>query len=80
VDCKDQAEVDYFWGKMSAVPESEQCGWLKDKFGVSWQIVPTVLNKLLTDPDPARTNRAMEAMLEMKKLDVAALKAAADGR
>jgi predicted 3-demethylubiquinone-9 3-methyltransferase (glyoxalase superfamily) len=65
---------------MSEVPESEQCGWLKDKFGVSWQIVPTVLNKLLTDPDPARTNRAMEAMLEMKKLDVAALKAAADGR
>lgn len=79
VDCKDQAEVDYFWGKMSAVPESEQCGWLKDKFGVSWQIVPTVLNKLLTDPDPARANRAMEAMLKMKKLDVAALQAAADG-
>ena len=78
VDCKDQAEVDYLWGKMSAVPESEQCGWLKDKFGVSWQIVPTVLNKLLTDPDPAKAKRAMEAMLKMKKLDVAELKAAAD--
>ena len=78
VDCKDQAEVDHFWGKMSAVPESEQCGWLKDKFGVSWQIVPAALNKLLTDPDPVRANRAMEAMLKMKKLDVAELKTAAD--
>ena len=72
--------MDYFWEKMSAVPESEQCGWLKDKFGVSWQIVPAELNKLLTDPDPARADRATEAMLKMKKLDVAALKAAADAR
>ena len=78
VDCKDQAEVDYYWEKMSAVPESEQCGWLKDRFGVSWQIVPTAMNKLFTDSDPARASRAMEAMLEMKKLDVAALQAAAD--
>lgn len=78
VNCKDQAEVDYFWQKLSAVPESEQCGWLKDKFGVSWQIVPTVLNELLTDPDQARADRAMEAMLEMKKLDIAELQAAAD--
>ena len=70
--------MDYFWEKMSAVPESEQCGWLKDKFGVSWQIVPAELNKVLTDPDPARADRAMEALLKMKKLDVAALKAAAD--
>jgi predicted 3-demethylubiquinone-9 3-methyltransferase (glyoxalase superfamily) len=78
VNCKNQAEVDYFWQKLSAVPESEQCGWLKDKFGVSWQIVPTVLNELLTDPDQARADRAMEAMLEMKKIDIAELQAAAD--
>ena len=78
VDCKDQAEVDYFWEKMSAVPESEQCGWLKDQFGVSWQIVPTGMNELFTDSDPARADRAMEAMLKMKKLDIAALQAAAD--
>lgn len=78
VECEDQAEVDYFWERMSAVPESEQCGWLKDKFGVSWQIVPTAMNKLLTDPDPGRANRAMDAMLQMKKLDLAALRAAAD--
>jgi predicted 3-demethylubiquinone-9 3-methyltransferase (glyoxalase superfamily) len=77
VECEDQAEVDYFWERMSAVPESEQCGWLKDKFGVSWQIVPTAMNKLLTDPDPGRANRAMDAMLQMKKLDLAALRAAA---
>jgi len=78
VDCKDQAEVDHFGEKMSAVPESEQCGWLKDKFGVSWQIIPAGSVKLLTDQDPSRANRAMEAMLKMKKLDLAALKAAAD--
>jgi predicted 3-demethylubiquinone-9 3-methyltransferase (glyoxalase superfamily) len=78
VNCKNQAEVDYFWQKLSAVPESEQCGWLKDKFGVSWQIVPTVLNELLTDPDQARADRAMEAMLDMKKIDIAELQAAAD--
>jgi predicted 3-demethylubiquinone-9 3-methyltransferase (glyoxalase superfamily) len=79
VDCKDQAEVDHYWEKMSAVPESEQCGWLKDKFGVSWQIVPTVMKKLLTDPDPSRADRAMEAMMKMKKLDIAEMKAAAEG-
>jgi predicted 3-demethylubiquinone-9 3-methyltransferase (glyoxalase superfamily) len=78
VNCKDQAEVDYFWEKLSAVPESEQCGWLMDQFGVSWQIVPTVLGELLADPDQARSDRAMEAMLEMKKLDIAGLQAAAD--
>jgi len=78
VDCKDQIEVDYFWKKLSAVPESEVCGWLKDKFGVSWQIVPTVLGQLLADPDRAKADRTMEAMLKMKKLDIAELKAAAD--
>ncbi len=79
VNCKDQAEVDHYWNKLSAVPESEVCGWLKDKYGVSWQIVPTVLYDLLKDPDRASADRAMEAMLKMKKLDVAELKAAARG-
>lgn len=70
ITCEDQAEIDYYWGKLSAVPESEQCGWLKDKFGVSWQVVPKDLDKLISRP------AAMAAMLQMKKLDVAALKAA----
>ncbi len=78
VNCEDQAEVDYFWEKLSAVPESEQCGWLKDKFGVSWQIVPTALSELLADSDRAKSDRVMKAMLEMKKLDIAELQAAAD--
>lgn len=78
VDCKDQAEVDYYWEKLSAVSESEQCGWCKDKFGVSWQIVPVRLNELLSDPDPTKAQAAMAAMLEMKKLDVAALEKAAE--
>ena len=78
VNCEDQAEVDYFWGKLSAVPESEQCGWLKDKFGVSWQIVPIALSGLLADLDRARSDRVMKALLEMKKLDLAELQAAAD--
>jgi predicted 3-demethylubiquinone-9 3-methyltransferase (glyoxalase superfamily) len=79
VNCKDQAEVDYYWNKLSAVPESEQCGWLKDKFGVSWQIVPMVLGELLTDPDGARADRVMEALLQMKKLDIRELRTAAKG-
>jgi predicted 3-demethylubiquinone-9 3-methyltransferase (glyoxalase superfamily) len=79
VNCKDQAEVDYYWNKLSAVPESEVCGWLKDKFGVSWQIVPTVLFDLLNDRDRATADRTMEAMLKMKKLEVAGLEAAARG-
>ena len=78
VNCEDQAEVDYFWGKLSAVPGSEQCGWLKDKFGVSWQIVPIALSGLLADLDRARSDRVMKALLEMKKLDIAELQAAAD--
>lgn len=80
VNCKDQKEVDYYWGKLSAVPESEVCGWLKDKFGVSWQIVPTVLYELISDTDRASADRAMEAMLKMKKLDIAALETAANSR
>lgn len=79
VDCKDQAEVDYYWNALSADPTFEQCGWLKDKYGVAWQIVPKILNELLSDPDPAKAKRAMEAMLKMHKLDVAELEKAARG-
>lgn len=78
VDCKDQAEVDYYWEKLSAHPESEQCGWLKDKFGLSWQIVPSDLGKLMSDPDPIKAGRVMAAMLKMKKIDIAELEKAHD--
>ena len=77
VDCADQAEVDRYWEALSAHPEHEWCGWLKDRFGVSWQIIPRALPELLNDPDRARAKRAMEAMMTMKKIDVAALEAAA---
>lgn len=80
VECETQQEVDEYWEKMSAVPESEQCGWLKDKFGVSWQIVPKQLGELLSDPDKEKSNRVMQAMLQMKKLDIAGLQAAADAK
>ncbi|MDQ1379705.1 MAG: hypothetical protein QOJ71_424 [Actinomycetota bacterium] len=79
VNCADQAEVDYYWDKLSEGGEEGQCGWLRDKFGLSWQIAPPGMAEVLGDPDPARAERAMKAMLGMKKLDVAALKAAADG-
>lgn len=78
INCETQEEVDYYWEKLSAVPESEQCGWLKDKFGLSWQVVPTMLGKLLSGPDPMKSQRAMQAMLQMKKLDIAALQQAYD--
>ncbi len=80
VDCKDQEEVDYYWEKLSAHPESEQCGWLKDKFGLSWQIVPKALGELMGDPDPVKAGRVMGAMLKMKKLDIYGLKKAYDGK
>lgn len=70
VGCEDQAEIDYFWERLSAVPESEQCGWCKDKFGVSWQIVPRDMDNLINSP------KAMAAMMQMKKIDIAALQAA----
>lgn len=70
VGCKDQAEIDYLWEKLSAVPEAEQCGWCKDKFGLSWQITPNNMGELVSTP------KAMEAMMEMKKIDIAALQAA----
>ncbi|MDQ3461084.1 MAG: VOC family protein [Deinococcota bacterium] len=76
VNCESQEEVDTFWETLSAHPEAEQCGWLKDKFGVSWQIVPTTLPKLLSDADPEKSQRVMQAMLQMKKLDIAALERA----
>lgn len=80
VECKDQEEVDYFWGKLSALPASEQCGWLKDKFGLSWQIIPKVMGELLSDPDPAKAGRAIQAMLKMKKIIIADLQKAAEGK
>jgi predicted 3-demethylubiquinone-9 3-methyltransferase (glyoxalase superfamily) len=76
VECRDQKEVDYFWEKLSAVPESEQCGWVKDKFGVSWQIVPKRLGELLQDKDREKAHRVGNAMLKMKKLMVAGLEKA----
>ncbi len=76
VDCKSQEEVDYFWEKLSEGGEEGPCGWLKDKFGVSWQIVPTILPELLNDPDPEKSNRVMEAMLKMKKIDIKTLQQA----
>jgi len=79
VHCKDQEEVDYYWEKLSAVPESEQCGWLKDKYGLSWQIVPTVLDEMVSSSDPVKAERAMKAMLQMKKLDIAGLQKAYKG-
>ena len=79
VDCVDQAEVDRLWDGLSAGGSTERCGWLKDRYGVSWQIVPNVLPQLLGDPDPAKAQRVMQAMLQMVKLDIAGLKAAHAG-
>jgi predicted 3-demethylubiquinone-9 3-methyltransferase (glyoxalase superfamily) len=78
VNCATQEEVDHFWVKLSAGgdPNAQQCGWLKDKFGVSWQIVPTVLPEMLTDRDQEKSQRVMTAMLQMKKIDIAGLKRA----
>jgi predicted 3-demethylubiquinone-9 3-methyltransferase (glyoxalase superfamily) len=76
VQCEDQQEVDYFWGKLSAVPESEQCGWLKDKYGLSWQIIPKQMEKLLGDPNRNKALAAINAMLKMKKIVVADLQKA----
>jgi predicted 3-demethylubiquinone-9 3-methyltransferase (glyoxalase superfamily) len=76
VNCKTQKEVDRMWKKLSEGGQEVQCGWLKDKYGVSWQVVPTVLAKMMSDPDPARTARVFQAMLQMKKLDIKGLKKA----
>jgi predicted 3-demethylubiquinone-9 3-methyltransferase (glyoxalase superfamily) len=80
VNCKTQAEVDKYWKKLSAGGKEVQCGWLKDKYGLSWQIVPTVLGELLSSKDAAKSQRVMEAMLKMVKLDVKKLKQAAEGK
>jgi predicted 3-demethylubiquinone-9 3-methyltransferase (glyoxalase superfamily) len=76
VNCKTQKEIDYYWEKLSANPKAEECGWLKDKFGLSWQIVPTVLGELLQDKDAKKSKRVMEVMLKMKKIDIKILKQA----
>ena len=77
--CEDQAEVDRLTAALSAVPEAEQCGWVKDRYGLSWQIVPRRLLALMSDPDAGRARRAMEAMMTMKRIDIAAVERAADG-
>ncbi len=75
-----QDEIDYYWEKLSAVPESEQCGWLKDKFGLSWQIVPTAMGDMMKDKDEKKLARVTQAFLQMKKLDIEALKRAYEGK
>ena len=80
VYCDSQQEIDYYWQRLSAVPEAEQCGWLKDKYGLSWQIVPTVMNDMLRDQDPAKVARVTQTFLKMKKFDIAALQKAYDGK
>ena len=76
VSCETQQEVDELWQKLTAGGSEEQCGWLKDKFGLSWQIIPTVLGKMLTDKDPKKANAAMQAMLKMKKIEIEGLQQA----
>ena len=80
VSCKTQKEVDYFWEKLSQGGKKSQCGWLKDKYGLSWQIVPEPLRKMFLDKDPKRTERVMQAMLQMSNLDIQVLKDAYQGR
>jgi predicted 3-demethylubiquinone-9 3-methyltransferase (glyoxalase superfamily) len=79
ISCKDQDEVDYFWEKLTDGGREGQCGWLTDKYGLSWQVTPEGMEEVFADADPERAKRAMEAMLKMKKLDVEGLRAAADG-
>jgi predicted 3-demethylubiquinone-9 3-methyltransferase (glyoxalase superfamily) len=79
ITCDGQDEVDYYWERLTDGGEEVQCGWLKDRYGLSWQVVPKGMGELFSDPDPERSRRAMQAMLGMKKLDIAALRSAADG-
>ena len=79
VNCGTQQEIDYYWEKLSADPKAEQCGWLKDKYGLSWQIVPTILPKMLQDKDKKKVARVTEAFLQMKKFDIKALERAYKG-
>ena len=78
VHCETQQEIDYYWDKLTTGGRPSQCGWLKDKFGLSWQIVPAVLPRLLKDPDPKKSQRVMQALMQMTKLDIARLQEAAD--
>ena len=80
VYCDDQAELDRYWNALLEGGKAEQCGWVKDRYGVSWQIVPGLLQRMMTDPDRARASRVAQKMLKMVKLDIAQLKAAYDGR
>ena len=79
IHCDDQAEVDRLTAALSAVPQAEQCGWVKDRYGLSWQIVPRRMLALMSDPDAGRARRAMQAMMTMKRIDIAAVERAADG-
>ena len=79
INCETQKEVDHYWNALSAGGREDQCGWLTDKFGLSWQVVPTVLGKLMADKDASKAGRVMQAMLQMKKMDVGKLEAAAKG-
>jgi predicted 3-demethylubiquinone-9 3-methyltransferase (glyoxalase superfamily) len=79
ITCEDQDEVDSYWERLSEGGEEGQCDWLKDRYGLSWQVVPTGMEEVFADPDPERAQRAMQAMLEMNKLEIAALRRAADG-
>jgi predicted 3-demethylubiquinone-9 3-methyltransferase (glyoxalase superfamily) len=79
VDCKTQEEVDHYWTRLTEGGQEVQCGWLKDKYGLSWQINPTILGEMLSDPDRQKANRVMEAMLKMKKIDIARLRDAYNG-
>jgi predicted 3-demethylubiquinone-9 3-methyltransferase (glyoxalase superfamily) len=79
ITCEDQAEVDYYWKRLTDGGEEGPCGWLKDRYGLSWQVVPTGMDELFADPDKSKAERAMKAMLEMKKIDIAELQRAAEG-
>jgi predicted 3-demethylubiquinone-9 3-methyltransferase (glyoxalase superfamily) len=76
VNCEAQEEIDEFWEKLSEGGEKQECGWLKDKYGVSWSVVPTVLEEMMQDPDPVKVERVMKAMLQMKKIEIEGLKQA----
>ena len=80
VNCATQEEVDELWEKLSAGGEKSRCGWLKDKYGLSWQIIPTALGELMNDPDPEKSKRVMQAMMQMNKIDIAGLKRAYEQR
>jgi predicted 3-demethylubiquinone-9 3-methyltransferase (glyoxalase superfamily) len=81
IECETQEEVDYYWDKLSegGDPDAQQCGWVKDRFGLSWQVVPRILPELLMDPDTVKSQRAMQAMMQMKKLDIDGLQRAFNG-